>query len=76
MTQEELKWCKKLKKVITEMPEGLELVIGCGSALVLSEGSVRKNLEVEGHQDNPEVYSYKQFGFQFQCGVYGSESQI
>jgi len=76
MTQEELKWCKKLKKIITEMPEELELVIGNGTALVLSEGSVRKNLEVDGHQDNPEAYSEKQFIFQFSCGVYGSESQI
>lgn len=76
MTNEELKWCKSLKKIIQSMPDSLELIIGCGEANILESGSVSKNLEIQGHQDNPENFSSEFFGFQFKGGIYGKESQI
>lgn len=76
MTKEELKWCKSLQRVIQSMPNSLELVIGMHNAHVLEEGSVLRNLEAQGHQDNPELFSDKRFFFQFKGGVYGNESQI
>jgi len=75
MTQEEIKWCKKIKKVINEMPESIELVIGCGHADVYNAGCMNETLDSDGDMDNPDQYATKHFSFFYSGGVFGNESQ-
>jgi len=74
MTEEE-KWCRRLKRVVDNMPETLEVCICLGTINVYSNGSIRRSFEQSGDAD--EVGKYSEFNFTiYDTGFYGNEESI
>lgn len=72
-TPEQLKWWKRFHRIVADMPEGMEVIVGgYGSLTAAPDGAVKAAMDAGGDAGGAEVFCLNSLsGYRFRDGGSG-----